>query len=156
MFAVHRGRLAADFLPAGFVISCNILVAFISDPKRSLRAVKGAYRCHLHACINISTQCFLYRSDKKQCKLPFFPPPHQKKKSLIWRGFCEQGYLGPSWEDSVCRRHDTEASLSIRLVSFWSMQIHFDLVHGVPCAKKKPMSRRERVRVVATERYGSN
>lgn len=30
---------------------------FISDPKRSLRVIKGAYQCHLHACINISTHC---------------------------------------------------------------------------------------------------
>lgn len=36
----------------------------------------------------------------------------------------------------VYRQRSIEASLSIRLVSFWSMQIHFDLVHSVPCAKK--------------------
>ena len=34
-------------------------------------------------------------------------------------------------------RHSIEASLSIRALAFWSTQIHFDLVHGVPCAKKK-------------------
>lgn len=33
MFAVNRGGLAADFLPVGFVIYCNTLHAFTSDPK---------------------------------------------------------------------------------------------------------------------------
>lgn len=41
--------------------------------------------------------------------------------------------LGSSWENLhvVWWLQSTEASLSIKPVSFWSMQIYFDLVHAV-------------------------
>lgn len=74
------------------------------------------------------------------------------------------GMFGSSWEDPAV------ASLSIRLVSFWSMQIQFDLLRGAPCAKEKKRGKKKgkratrrdtlcaRVCVVAMphERYESN
>lgn len=48
------------------------------------------------------------------------------------------GMFGSSWEDPAV------ASLSVRLVSFWSMQIQFDLLRGVPCAKEKKKKGKKR------------
>lgn len=85
MFAVHRGGLAADFLPAGFFLklqhwSCSYLIqngASVSS-KEPINVICMHALTSAHIA---SAECFLSRSDKKTLQAPP-PPPHHQKKSL--------------------------------------------------------------------------
>lgn len=88
MFAVHRGGLAADFLPAGFFhklrhSSCSYLIqngASVSS-KEPINVICMNALTSAHIA---SAQCFLYRSDKKTLLASLFPSPHQKKSLTLF------------------------------------------------------------------------